>query len=111
MYKKEFMRLVQSTIWLFCFLVIIASCKNGAESEKADAKVGTTEAVTKTDTLKFTMNEVDNLKDPTCGMPLGAGIEDTAHYKNKIIGFCSKECKEDFLKNAAGKNVTVEWKK
>jgi YHS domain-containing protein len=30
-------------------------------------------------------------------MPLSAGVADTAHYKGKIYGFCSAECKADFL--------------
>ena len=38
-------------------------------------------------------------KDPVCGMPLSHGAKDTTLYKEKIIGFCSKECKEEFLKN------------
>ena len=38
-------------------------------------------------------------KDLVCGMPVSAGVEDTAHYKGKIYGFCAKECKDDFLKN------------
>ena len=41
---------------------------------------------------------VNNKKDPTCGMPTSAGISDTAHYENKVIGFCSSECKTEFLK-------------
>ncbi|MDE3248055.1 MAG: YHS domain-containing protein [Bacteroidota bacterium] len=38
-------------------------------------------------------------KDPSCGMPLKAGLTDTSSYKGKLYGFCSKECKEDFLKD------------
>ena len=38
-------------------------------------------------------------KDPSCGMPLRAGVSDTAHYKGKLYGFCSPECKSDFLSN------------
>lgn len=38
-------------------------------------------------------------KDLVCGMPVTAGVEDTAHYKDKVYGFCAKECKDDFLKN------------
>lgn len=45
--------------------------------------------------------KVDNVKDLTCGMPLTAGVMDTAHYKGKLYGFCSKECKNEFLKNPA----------
>ena len=38
-------------------------------------------------------------KDPACGMPLKYGLEDTLHYQGKLYGFCSKECKEEFLKD------------
>jgi len=41
----------------------------------------------------------DSKKDLVCGMPTSAGISDTAHYKGKVYGFCSKECKEEFYKN------------
>src|SRR5579872_5985866 len=44
----------------------------------------------------------DNKKDLSCGMPLTAGVEDTVHYKGKLYGFCSSECKEEFLKNPEG---------
>lgn len=43
----------------------------------------------------------DNKKDFSCGMPLTAGVGDTAQYKGKVYGFCSKECKDDFKKNPA----------
>ncbi len=36
-------------------------------------------------------------KDIVCGMPLEYGIEDTVVYQGKILGFCSLECKKDFL--------------
>ncbi len=42
---------------------------------------------------------VDNKKDPYCGMPVTAGITDTVHYKGKVYGFCSDECKQLFLKD------------
>ena len=44
----------------------------------------------------FPVSMVNNKKDPTCGMPVTAGISDTAHYKDKIIGFCSVGCKDEF---------------
>ncbi|MBX9779683.1 MAG: DJ-1/PfpI family protein [Chitinophagaceae bacterium] len=43
--------------------------------------------------LKF-----NNAKDFVCGMPVKAGVSDTVHYKGKVFGFCSKECKDEFLK-------------
>ncbi len=36
-------------------------------------------------------------KDTTCGMPLSAGIGDTLHWKGKVYGFCSKQCKDAFV--------------
>lgn len=41
----------------------------------------------------------DYPKDPVCGMPVRMGVGDTAHYKGKLYGFCSTECKDEFEKN------------
>ena len=41
-------------------------------------------------------------KDPVCGMPISAGLTDTSHYKNGVYGFCSAECKDEFIKSPAG---------
>jgi YHS domain-containing protein len=68
---------------------------------------GTTPAEKPKDTVAMKANTgtffdhllVDNRKDPSCGMPVTAGIHDTAHYKENVLGFCSKECKEAFQKN------------
>lgn len=46
--------------------------------------------------LNFTADQVDNKKDPACGMPTTAGISDTLHYDGKVFGFCSPDCKEGF---------------
>ena len=54
---------------------------------------------------------VDNRKDPSCGMPVTAGIGDTAHYKDKLIGFCSKECKEAFQKSPDAMIAAADLKK
>lgn len=48
------------------------------------------------ETMKF-----DNKKDFICGMPITAGVGDTAHYKGKVYGFCSTGCKDEFKKNPA----------
>lgn len=50
-------------------------------------------------TKTYDVNLVNNKKDPTCGMPVTAGISDTARYEKYVLGFCSKECKDEFLKN------------
>lgn len=58
----------------------------------------------------YTAVMVDNKKDPTCGMPVTAGISDTAHYDNKVLGFCSTECKNEFLKNPKANIAAAELK-
>ncbi|MBL0198878.1 MAG: YHS domain-containing protein [Chitinophagaceae bacterium] len=38
-------------------------------------------------------------KDLVCGMPVSAGVSDTAHYKGGVYGFCAAECKAEFIKS------------
>jgi putative intracellular protease/amidase/YHS domain-containing protein len=47
----------------------------------------------------FKAVKFDNKKDFICGMSITAGVADTAVYKGKIFGFCSKVCKQEFKKN------------
>jgi len=72
-------------------------------------------ATAATDTIpapsKYSVSMVDNKRDPSCGMPVSAEIGDTAHYKNKVIGFCSKECKDEFLKNPDKNIAAADLKK
>ena len=66
-----------------------------------------------TDTVSektYDVKMLDNKKDPTCGMPVTAGVSDTTHYQNKVIGFCSTECKAEFLKNPAANIAAAELK-
>ena len=49
----------------------------------------------------FKSMKFDNAKDLVCGMPLQAGVGDTAQYNGKVYGFCSKGCKDEFKKNPA----------
>lgn len=46
--------------------------------------------------------KLDSKKDLVCGMPVLKAIADTAHYRGKLYGFCSKGCKEEFQKNPEG---------
>lgn len=42
----------------------------------------------------------DSLRpDPVCHMKVDDSKADTVHYKGHIFGFCSKGCKESFLKD------------
>jgi YHS domain-containing protein len=86
------------TIILFATIFSTFSCKqkqvthNALQDAQAATQTTTIENFYKD--LKFAVN-----KDLVCGMPLSAEIGDTAYYKNKLYGFCSKECKDSFLKN------------
>ena len=81
--------------------LLLAACSSNPQKENTVDKAKdsvTTEATAK----KFENVKFASTKDLNCGMPLSAGIEDTAHYKGDIYGFCSKECKDDFLKDPEG---------
>lgn len=98
---KKIKLLVLTLLTVICF----AACNNNAQNKNVQV------TTPQTDSIKYTVAMVDNAKDPTCGMPTTAGLEDTAHYNNKVIGFCSKECKDDFFKNATKNFAVIEWKK
>ncbi|MFZ4057324.1 MAG: YHS domain-containing protein [Ferruginibacter sp.] len=82
--------------------ITIIACNNNKTTENAaPVKPETsmpTQApmATKDSSSGFTANMVDSSKDFICGMPVSAGIADTAHYKGKVYGFCSSECKAEF---------------
>ena len=78
-------------------LFTAASCKTNSKKPVEPITIMTTVTFDSTK-VKYTASMVDNKKDFACGMPVTAGIEDTCHYKNKVYGFCSKECKNEFLK-------------
>ncbi|HVZ26272.1 MAG TPA: YHS domain-containing protein [Sediminibacterium sp.] len=90
-------------------VILLAACQSGAN--KSAAKGSDTMAMHQDSTESiFKHLLVDNKKDPSCGMPVSAGIGDTAHYKGKVIGFCSKECKDEFLKNPEANIAKAELK-
>src|SRR5579863_8857667 len=84
-----------SLLGLLALPGIFFSCNQKPNPETTSAVINKSDSVQK----KFTVNMVDNKKDPSCGMPLTAGIEDTVHYNGKVYGFCSDECKQIFLKD------------
>ncbi|MFA5619061.1 MAG: YHS domain-containing protein [Weeksellaceae bacterium] len=73
-------------------LAIFAISCNGNKQHDADMDM---------DGLVMALDvEVDNTIDPVCDMEAKAGmVYDTIHYNNKIYGFCSTHCKEEFAKN------------
>ena len=80
-------------------MIIITSCKN---HKTAETQIVSPAVVSNQAKPKYTTSMVNNKIDLSCGMPLTSGILDTCHYKNKVYGFCSKECKDEFVKNPTG---------
>ena len=97
-------------VCLFIVAIAFVACQSGPA--KTDKPAADTMAMAKDSAANiFEHLIVDNKKDPSCGMPVTAGIGDTAHYKNKVLGFCSKECKEEFLKNPEANLAAADMKK
>lgn len=86
--KQRFTQLIVLT-------AVIASC-NTTEAPKQETTDTTVQTNMESTATSFPISMVNNKKDPTCGMPVTAGISDTAHYKDKVIGFCAAGCKDEF---------------
>ena len=91
--------------------MFLLACGNETNNQANTVTASDTIATITTDTVSektYDVKILDNKKDPTCGMPVTAGVSDTAHYKNKVIGFCSGECKAEFLKNPTANIAAAE---
>jgi YHS domain-containing protein len=94
---------------LAVLIVLTLACGQGNNS----ATTLDTSKVAMADTSaekSYPVSLVNNKKDPSCGMPVTAGIGDTAHYDKYVIGFCSTECKNEFLKNPTAGLAAAEIK-
>jgi YHS domain-containing protein len=104
------MKIIIGTSLVMASLLIL-SC--GQTNDKANAASVDTNQVATMDTAAektYAVSLVNNKKDPTCGMPVTAGISDTTHYENLVLGFCSTECKNEFLKNPKANLAAAEVK-
>ncbi len=87
-------------IYIIVFgLLMFSSCNNQTEETKTTAVPGedTVTIQENAQQTKYTPEMVVNKHDMTCGMPVTAGISDTCHLNGKAYGFCSPECKAEFL--------------
>ncbi|MCX8480763.1 MAG: YHS domain-containing protein [Sediminibacterium sp.] len=85
--------------YIFYVLVVgFISCNNSNETTKKESN---TDNLKKTTITPYSKNMVNNTIDPVCDMNIENAINDTAHYRDKVIGFCSDGCKKDFDNNAA----------
>ncbi len=75
--------------------IAFTSCNQKAAAPKSDDKMST-----ESKGVNIKLSELATNKDLNCDMPLSEGaIADTATYQGKIYGFCSTECKADFMKD------------
>ncbi len=107
------MKLLKISLGLLTAVCVLAVACQSKTTKIEDKTTDTMMSMEKKDTTTniFEHMLVDNKKDPSCGMPVTAGINDTAHYKDKVLGFCSKECKESFQKNPEAMIAAAEIKK
>lgn len=97
---------MQKTITLIFALALAGLFSCSPEAKKEAVKTEVKEAPKPANEMKthgaakLDISAIKNLEksDPTCGMPVSAGIIDTSTVKGKLYGFCAKECKEEFLK-------------
>lgn len=104
------MKTTTSAIAAIC-LLMMASCNNAdkktepkqevkteVKEQAADSSMKPAEVTIDVSKIQFASKE-----DPICGMPLTAGVSDTAVIKGKVYGFCAKECKDEYLKTLSAK--------
>jgi YHS domain-containing protein len=99
-----------SALYFFFLLTVGASCNSSQKQPPVSPAFNNAAPGADSAKVKYTLAMVDNKKDPSCGMPLTAGIGDTVHYNGKVYGFCSDECKQIFLKNADSLSRSAEMK-
>lgn len=100
------------SIGILSTFLLLAACEND-QNKPTQIKVDETTIGNSKDSIPsktFAVSDVNNKKDPTCGMPVTAGINDTAHYDGHVLGFCSTECKNEFLKNPKAGLAAAELK-
>jgi YHS domain-containing protein len=87
--------------------VLLFACNAGADQQKgADVSVPMPQSAapakdssmpTPTDADKFAGVQFASQRDTICNMSIKSGVEDTLHLGDKIYGFCSTGCKEEFV--------------
>ena len=110
---KQVRNLLSGTTCILAICLFISACQSEPAKTEAKPSTDSIAAMQTSDSTSHALEHllVDNKKDPSCGMPVTAGISDTAHYKEKVLCFCSKECKESFLKDPETMIAAAELKK
>jgi YHS domain-containing protein len=82
---------------LIAALILAACASNEKKSEEMKSSAPMVE--TAGEPVHYMPEMVVNKKDFSCGMPVSAGISDTCQIDGKAYGFCSSECKAEFMKD------------
>ena len=81
---------MKSYLLLLAVFLSMAACNQNPKQEKSDQPK----------MVNMKVSELATAKDLNCGMDLANGsIADTTTYEGKVYGFCSTECKAEFLKD------------
>ncbi len=87
-------------IAVFSLLALSIAC---GTNEPKEAQTDSTHAMQHDSTAAAVTPDYSQLTfaskiDTICGMPIKAGVLDTAMVDGNIYGFCAKECKDEFVK-------------
>jgi YHS domain-containing protein len=75
---------------------LLFSCNQAAQKPQV---ITSPPASSEEKTINIDASKLAMAKDPVCGMSLKSSAGDTVTYNGKFYGFCSKDCKDEFLKN------------
>jgi YHS domain-containing protein len=70
--------------------IVVSSCQQQGKLKETDSAGGNTGDTGVAKPVLATN------RDLACGMSVTADVTDTAHYKGKVYGFCSPDCKKGF---------------
>jgi YHS domain-containing protein len=87
---------MKKIVYIMLSLLILSSCKKEEVKKemKEEKEVGFEKPSNPLNDLKY-----DNKIDFYCNMDITKyGVSDTVAYKGKLYGFCSKMCKDEFVK-------------
>jgi YHS domain-containing protein len=87
-------------------MILLTACDN----KKAEDKV---EAAQQKVVVEKTVlaSKYNNTIDPRCGMDVTDDMTDTLHYEKYVLGFCSPDCKDYFMKNPTAHIAEAKLKK
>ena len=87
-------------IFVLCAVVLFAF--TACNQKQAETKTETSSATVTSKKPEIKLSALSSNKDFVCGMDLeGGAIADTTSFEGKVYGFCSAECKSEFVKKPA----------